>query len=147
VDSNTPDSLRVPEREVSAGGVVMGPAGVLLIKVKNKQGHVVWTFPKGHLEAGETAEIAALREVLEETGWQCKISGPLMVVEYAFSRKGQVVMKTVHWFRMEALDRTGEWDPEEVIDCRWTALLEAKSLVTYGSDIKILDRIGKGDFK
>ncbi|MBL8024567.1 MAG: NUDIX hydrolase [Elusimicrobia bacterium] len=144
MDPNTPDTSRPLEREVSAGGVVMGPAGVLLIKVKNKQGHVVWTFPKGHLEKGETAETAALREVLEETGWRCRILGPLMDVEYPFTRKGKVVMKTVHWFRMEALDRTGEWDPEEVIDCRWSSLFEAKSLVTYGSDIKILERIGKG---
>ena len=131
-------------REVSAGGVVIGHAGLLLIKVKNLQGQVVWTFPKGHLEAGETAEDAAVREVQEETGWRCKILGPLLDVEYPFTRKGRKVMKTVHWYRMEAEDRVGEWDPEEVLDCRWCLLEEAKSLVTYPSDIKIIDRISKG---
>ena len=131
-------------REVSAGGVVIGHAGLLLIKVKNLQGQVVWTFPKGHLEAGETAEDAAVREVQEETGWRCKILGPLLDVEYPFMRQGRKVMKTVHWYRMEAEDRVGEWDPEEVLDCRWCLLEEAKSLVTYPSDIKIIDRISKG---
>ena len=132
------------EREVSAGGVVMGHAGVLLIKVKNLQGQVVWTFPKGHLEKGETSEVAALREVEEETGWRCKILGPLLDVEYPFSRKGRMVMKTVHWYRMEALDRVGDWDPDEVLDCRWCLLEEAKNLVTYPSDIKIIARVAKG---
>lgn len=131
-------------REVSAGGVVMGHAGVLLIKVKNLQGQVVWTFPKGHLEKGETSEVAALREVEEETGWRCKILGPLLDVEYPFSRKGRMVMKTVHWYRMEALDRVGDWDPDEVLDCRWCLLEEAKNLVTYPSDIKIIARVAKG---
>lgn len=131
-------------REVSAGGVVMGHAGLLLIKVKNLQGQVVWTFPKGHLEKGETIEAAAIREVEEETGWRCRILGPLLNVEYPFTREKRRVMKTVHWFRMEALDRVGEWDPDEVLDCRWCLLQEAKSLVTYPSDIKIIDRISKG---
>lgn len=136
--------LTRPAREVSAGGVVMGHAGLLMIKVKNLAGQVVWTFPKGHLEKGETAEEAALREVKEETGWRCKILGPLLDVEYPFFRAGRAVTKTVHWFRMEALDRVGEWDTDEVLDCRWCLLAEAKSLVTYLSDIKIIDRVEKG---
>jgi diadenosine hexaphosphate hydrolase (ATP-forming) len=131
-------------REVSAGGVVVGHAGLLLIKVRNAQGHVVWTFPKGHLEKGETPEAAALREVQEETGWRCTVVGPLMDVEYSFTRDGKTVLKTVHWFRMEAEDRVGEWDQEEVLDCRWCLLAEAKNLVTYPSDIKIIERISKG---
>ena len=131
-------------REVSAGGVVMGHAGLLLIKVKNLQGQVVWTFPKGHLEKGETAEMAALREVEEETGWRCRILGPLLDVEYPFMRAGKTVLKKVHWFRMEALDKVGECDTDEVLDCRWSLLAEAKSLVTYPSDIKIIDRVEKG---
>ena len=42
-------------RETSAGGVVLGIQGLLLVKVKNLQGTVLWTLPKGHIEAGETA--------------------------------------------------------------------------------------------
>ncbi|MBK8575862.1 MAG: NUDIX domain-containing protein [Elusimicrobia bacterium] len=122
----------------------MGHAGLLLIKVKNLQGQVVWTFPKGHLEKGETTEMAALREVEEETGWRCKILGPLLDVEYPLTRDGKPVLKTVHWYRMEAEDRIGEWDPDEVLDSRWCLLAEAKNLVTYPSDVQIIERISKG---
>jgi 8-oxo-dGTP diphosphatase len=32
-----------------------------------------WTFPKGKLDPGETFELAALREVAEETGMNCHV--------------------------------------------------------------------------
>ena len=106
------------ERETSAGGVVTGPDGVLLIKVENMQGSVLWTLPKGHLEAGETSEQAALREVREETGWNCRSTGTFLDVSYSFRREGRRVDKVVHWFRMEPVKKVGEPDPDEIIDCR-----------------------------
>ena len=55
------------QRETSAGGVVYrlhdGHALFLLIRDSYQN----WGFPKGHLESGERAEEAALREVREET--------------------------------------------------------------------------------
>ena len=54
-------------KEYAAGGIVGKNGKVLLVKVTNLQGQVVWTFPKGHLEKNETPLKAALREVEEET--------------------------------------------------------------------------------
>src|SRR5439155_25017370 len=61
---------RVAE-EVSAGGLVIrefggGPHGVLIAR-HDRRGRLIWTRPKGHVEAGETVEDAARREVREET--------------------------------------------------------------------------------
>ena len=39
---------------------------VLLVTSKHQPGH--WIFPKGHIEPGESAEAAALREAEEEAG-------------------------------------------------------------------------------
>lgn len=133
-----------PAREVSAGGIVWGEKGVLLIKVQNLEGQVVWTFPKGHLEKGETPEEAALREVREETGWTCRLLAPLGQVRYGFLRGLSPVAKVVHWFRMAPVKRTGLSDPEEVQDCRWVELKEAADLVVYRSDKKIMKRLLKG---
>ncbi len=136
-----PDEIAV--KEVSAGGVVTGPLGLLLIKVENLQGSVLWTFPKGHLEAGETPEQAALREVVEETGWRCKTVAPFFDVHYSFRHNGKRVDKTVHWFRMEPVEKTGESDPDEIIDCRWFPAAEAKDLLVYKSDLEIMARLEK----
>lgn len=59
--------------EYSAGGLIVRKTKILMVQVRNLEGHIVWTFPKGHIEKGETEEQTALREVYEETGWKCKI--------------------------------------------------------------------------
>jgi len=129
-------------QETSAGGVVTGPQGLLLVNVRNLAGQVVWTFPKGHLEKGESAEEAALREVEEETGWRCTLKDPLITVRYRFLRDAGPVSKVVHWFRMDPLKKTGTFDPEEILECRWFSLIEATSLLVYKSDLKILKALG-----
>jgi 8-oxo-dGTP pyrophosphatase MutT (NUDIX family) len=55
------------------GGVVISSGGeVLLREVAGHFGGYVWTFAKGRPDDGETPEEAALREVKEETGYDCK---------------------------------------------------------------------------
>lgn len=54
------------ERVVAgAGGVVFDPGGRVLV-IRHRNGS--WVFPKGHIEQGETATDAAVREVEEEAG-------------------------------------------------------------------------------
>lgn len=134
-----------PGREVSAGGVVRRPGELLLVKVRNLQGLVVWTFPKGHLEAGETAEQAAVREVREETGWTCRIKAPLYEARYTFRREGKPVQKSVHWFTMDAVERVGACDPDEILECRWTPMEQAEELIVYESDKHIMELLKNED--
>jgi ADP-ribose pyrophosphatase YjhB (NUDIX family) len=130
-------------REVSAGGIVKRGGEVLLIKVTNLLGKEVWTFPKGHLEAGETAEEAAVREVKEETGWDCRITRSLGEVNYKFKRDGRLIDKTVVWFLMETVGETGIPDAQEVMECRWLKTAEAEALLTYPSDKTLAGRLKK----
>ena len=46
---------------------------VLLVTSKKEDGH--WIFPKGHIEPGESAEAAALRETSEEAGVEGELLG------------------------------------------------------------------------
>lgn len=48
-----------------AGGVVLGPDGKIL--VVSQRGNS-WSLPKGHIEEGEEALVAARREIAEESG-------------------------------------------------------------------------------
>jgi ADP-ribose pyrophosphatase YjhB (NUDIX family) len=126
-------------REVSAGGLVVRDGKVLLVRVENLQGEVRWTFPKGHLEAGEGPRQAARREVEEETGWACRIRGALGTARYRFRRGAREVSKQVRWYLMTPLRRTGSRDPDEVLAVRWAALGAARRLISYPSDIALLD--------
>ncbi len=54
-----------PQQVVGAGGVVFRPDGSVLL-LQHLEG--TWVFPKGHLDPGESALEAALREVEEEAG-------------------------------------------------------------------------------
>lgn len=116
--------------ERAAGGVVMRIRGgfreVLLID--DAYGKV--TFPKGHVEKGETWETAALREVLEETGIEARIVCPLGRVEYPIERAGRPVRKQVRLFLMEAIDEEKEplHQEEEVAGAYFVPSAEAVKL-------------------
>jgi 8-oxo-dGTP pyrophosphatase MutT (NUDIX family) len=129
--------------EHSAGGIVREDGKLLMVKVENLEGKIAWTFPKGHLEKGETAEEAALREVEEETGYQCEILEPIDKVEYFFKREGQLIKKFVTWFLMKPLKKTGVHDPEEIIETHWASFAEANDLTTYKSDKQLLSKLKK----
>ena len=68
---STPSKPYVPPKPVySTGGVLINDEGkVLLRQPMNFFDNYAWTFAKGRVDPGETDEEAALREVLEETGW------------------------------------------------------------------------------
>ena len=128
-------------KEYAAGGIVEKGGKVLLVKVTNLQGEVVWTFPKGHLEKGETPLKAALREVQEETGWTCRSTGPLALVRYRFNRNGRPVAKKVRWYTMEPLEKTGRPDANEIMKSKWVAKKKMAKVLSYPSDLRLAAKI------
>ncbi len=60
-----------------AGGIVFRGndrgISILLVTSKKEAGH--WIFPKGHIEPGESADAAALRETYEEAGVDGELVG------------------------------------------------------------------------
>lgn len=123
----------------SAGGVVLRQQDVLLIRVSDIKGRPVWSFPKGRLDAGETSAQAAVREVMEETGWCCRIEADLSTTEYWFQREGRRFRKTVVWFRMIPLECAGVPDGE-VEEVEWVEREDALRRLTYPSDVALLSQ-------
>lgn len=124
--------------ERAAGGVVGRDGEVLLVRVENLKGEKVWTFPKGHLEKGETALKAALREVEEETGWRCRSVGALTKIFYWYVREGRKIYKRVDWYRMEPVEKTGTPDADEILTAKWVDEGRAEALLSYPNDKKLL---------
>jgi 8-oxo-dGTP pyrophosphatase MutT (NUDIX family) len=124
---------RRPTEERSAGGVVVrshdGIAHVLLIRDPYRN----WGLPKGHLEDGEDAAAAALREVREETGLSELELGPeLGSIDWYFRQDDRVVHKFCSFFLMRSVN--GEAVPEVsegITECVWLPPEEAMARVTY----------------
>src|SRR4249919_3442309 len=136
-----PDARPRPILEFSAGGLVVDDHGqVLLIRARDLRNQPVWTLPKGALMAGETSEQAALREVREETGYECAVVRDLEAVTYWFQRGGQRIKKTVRWYRMRPVAKVGEHD-HEVDETAWVAPAEANTRLRYDSDRRLIARL------
>lgn len=123
----------------AAGGLVCrpGPAGLVEVAVIHRPAYDDWSFPKGKLERGESAEAAALREVAEETGLECSLVEPLGCTRH-FDRRGAA--KTVCYWIMRVIG--GRFSPGyEVDQLRWLTASEALNLLTYARDREVLKHL------
>ena len=120
-------------REVSAGGVVVrmvhGSPRFLLIR--DSYGH--WGFPKGHVERGERADAAALREVMEETGLRSlALVGSIEAIEWHFRFRGSLIHKRCEFFLMTTdSDATRPQKAEGISACQWASAEDAFDLIGY----------------
>jgi 8-oxo-dGTP diphosphatase len=119
----------------AAGGlVVRRRQAVLEIAVVHRPIHQDWSFPKGKLEEGETFELAALREVEEETGMVCRLLRFIGHTDY-LDRKGRP--KAVAYWVMAA--QSGSFAPNaEVDEMRWVTLDGASRLLSYPRDRELV---------
>ncbi len=109
-----------------------------LIGRLDRRGRLLWSLPKGHIEDGETAEQAAVREVAEETGIEGKVLSPLGTIDYWFVAENRRVHKTVHHFLLEAVG--GELSDEdiEVTEVAWVPLDELSGLLAYADERRLV---------
>jgi 8-oxo-dGTP pyrophosphatase MutT (NUDIX family) len=129
-------------RESSAGGVVfrVSDGRPLFLVIRDSYGH--WGFPKGHLERGERADTAALREVMEETGLRSvSVVGPIGTIDWHFRFRGALIHKDCQFFLMEsATDVTKPQRSEGITACRWATGEEARDLIAYENARGVLAR-------
>jgi len=87
---------------VAAGGIVVRDGRVLALK-RPSRGEL--RLPKGHVERGEDVEMAALREVREESGYDGLIvQGDLGEQRVEFDHAGRHVVRTERYFLMALAD-------------------------------------------
>ena len=97
-----------------------------------------WVLPKGHVEAGETIEEAALRDIQEESGLDnvqlIKHLGSF--IRESVKSNGDVVQKTIHFFLAYALKNNQSPIPTDLLftEVGWFKPGEAIELVPYASD-------------
>ncbi|GGL05200.1 NUDIX hydrolase [Mangrovihabitans endophyticus] len=102
------------DRPPIAAAVIVHDGKVLLVRRRVKEGQLSWQFPAGGVEAGESAEQAAVRETLEETG----------LTVQAATRLGERVHpntgRTMLYVACDYLDGTAyAADEEELAEVEW----------------------------
>ena len=97
-------------------------------------------FPKGHVEAGETDEMTALREIREETGLDVRlIDGFVATDSHPHIREGRPpVMKEMVYFLAEYQGQTPKAQLSEVSEILLLPFEEAMAIFEYESTKRIL---------
>ena len=119
------------DRIDAAGGLVVHDGRVLLV---HRPRYDDWTFPKGKLDAGESFEDAAVREVEEETGVRCSLGRELPSTRYDVGERP----KLVRYWLMTPESETPFEPNDETDELRWVALVDAAELLTYTRDRELL---------
>lgn len=121
--------------------------GILVYRIENGRHLIVlirhrfgghWTFPKGHVEKGESERQTALREVREETGVTNVrlLDGFRECVEY-FPKPG--TKKLVVYFLGRTENPELVRQEEEISEICWAPLDEAESYVTFANDKRLIE--------
>lgn len=128
-------------RVVPAGGAVLYRMenGAPHCAVAHRSRYDDWSLPKGKVDPGESLPTTAVREIAEETGFESVLESLIGTTAYPLKEN---IRKEVTYWSARALD--GRFEPNsEVDELRWLPVDEAKELVSYALDRKILTRFAE----
>ena len=124
---------------------VIRAAGVVLLRtgeqgpefaVVHRPGRQDWSLPKGKLDEGEHALLAALRECDEETGYWPILGAPLPLQSYSIGSRPKIV----HYWRASVREENGFAPDDEVDEVRWLPVSEAADHLTYPAEVDLVSR-------
>ena len=109
-----------------------------LIGRLDRRGRLLWSLPKGHIEVGETPEMAAIREIQEETGILGEVLAPLGTIDFWFVAEDRRVHKTVHHFLLRAVGGELSDLDVEVTEVAWVPLDQLESKLAYADERRLI---------
>ena len=122
--------------EKSCGAVIFRKDrewNVLLIR-HTKGRHI--SFPKGHMEAGETESQTAEREIMEETGLRVRVDRRFRAENRYNIRPDTQKLVVIFAAMTDQAEITPQ--PEEIAEAFWLPVNQAAERLTYERDRKIM---------
>ena len=126
------------QHEKSCGAVVFTRTdkGVKYLLIANLKG--IYGFPKGHVEAGETEEQTALREIREETSLRVTLVPGFRAVDEHLIPEKQDTMKQIVYFLAEYEGQEVAYQKEELSGAYLVSYEEAMGMFQFESSRRIL---------
>jgi len=122
--------------EKSCGGVIFNKNNHILL-IKHNQGH--WSFPKGHMEKGESDIETALREIKEEVALDVFINRDIYAISSYTLPSG--IKKEVIYFLCYCENDDVVLQKSEVCEYLFLPYEEAIKQITYFEDVNVLKEI------
>jgi 8-oxo-dGTP pyrophosphatase MutT (NUDIX family) len=134
--------LKTKQATSAGGGIFRRKQGQIEIALISHTDGKVWALPKGTVEADEDLEATAVREVEEETGLKGRIIDKIGAIDYWFYWKADDTRyhKFVHFYLLEFETGSLEKHDHEVEVVIWSPIEKALSMMTYKSEIEILEK-------
>ena len=137
-DIPSADDVPANKAVFAAGAVLWRPGSdgtTPEIAVVHRPRYDDWSLPKGKVDPGETEPVTAVREVKEETGYDCVLGRRLTAVSYPVEQG----TKKVRYWAARAGD--GQFAPtDEVDEMKWLPASQAMKQLGYPHDRKVLRR-------
>jgi len=137
-----PEKIKKPKRkyELSCGAIIFNinkkKPEYLLVKYPT-----YWGFVRGHVEPGETEELTAFREALEEAGLTdlTFVPGFRETISYSFRRGEEIIRKDDVYL----LAKAGTWNVKlshEHEDIKWCSYERAMALLKHRTTRELLNK-------
>lgn len=107
---------------VVAGVVIKKDSKYLLLQEKQQKAYMLWNFPAGHVDEGETFEQAAIREAKEESGYDVELIKKIGI--FPFNPPDAIR----HIFEAKIIGGELKFLEDEILDAKWFTFEEIKQM-------------------
>jgi len=125
-----------------AGGIIINQLNKIAIVNQN---HDSWSLPKGHIDKGETAIDAAIREIYEETG----IINPTLIKKVGVYERYRIgldgnddlsELKRIHIFLFKSTQKILKPIDKNNPEAKWIDTKEVENYLTHREDINFFKK-------